>query len=221
MGEVEVKEFGKHIVADPRICHGQWTFRGTRIMVWQRARAGCTKRCPGTPSSRSGGAPSRGRQSPRPSSSHARCSSRRTRMAPQGTEQPRGHRMNLLDENVPRRTRRKLLRRQGVRIRQIGHDIGRLRHAGSRDPDACLHSLKRVTLFTLDSRLLWPASATLPTVSSTCTCGRSGGSELRAAGAATSGAEHPGETHGHGRSGKRHRLAGLAAQRGRAGALWP
>ena len=35
MGEVEVKEFGKHIVADPRICHGQWTFRGTRIMVWQ------------------------------------------------------------------------------------------------------------------------------------------------------------------------------------------
>jgi len=34
MGEVEVKEFGKHIVADPRICHGQWTFRGTRIMVW-------------------------------------------------------------------------------------------------------------------------------------------------------------------------------------------
>ncbi len=35
MGEVEVKEFGKYIVADPRICHGQWTFRGTRIMVWQ------------------------------------------------------------------------------------------------------------------------------------------------------------------------------------------
>jgi uncharacterized protein (DUF433 family) len=35
MGEVEVKEFGKHIVADPRICHGKWTFRGTRIMVWQ------------------------------------------------------------------------------------------------------------------------------------------------------------------------------------------
>jgi len=34
MGEVEVKEFGKHIVANPRICHGQWTFRGTRIMVW-------------------------------------------------------------------------------------------------------------------------------------------------------------------------------------------
>jgi uncharacterized protein (DUF433 family) len=34
MSDVEVKEFGKHIVADPRICHGQWTFRGTRIMVW-------------------------------------------------------------------------------------------------------------------------------------------------------------------------------------------
>ena len=33
MADVEVKEFGKHIVADPRICHGQWTFRGTRIMV--------------------------------------------------------------------------------------------------------------------------------------------------------------------------------------------
>ena len=27
------KEFGKHLVADPRICHGQWTFRGTRVFV--------------------------------------------------------------------------------------------------------------------------------------------------------------------------------------------
>lgn len=26
-------EFGKHIVADPEICHGQLTFMGTRIMV--------------------------------------------------------------------------------------------------------------------------------------------------------------------------------------------
>ena len=34
MADVEVKEFGKYIVADPRICHGQWTFRGTRVMVW-------------------------------------------------------------------------------------------------------------------------------------------------------------------------------------------
>ena len=33
MGEAEVKEFGKYIVADPRICHGQLTFRGTRILV--------------------------------------------------------------------------------------------------------------------------------------------------------------------------------------------
>jgi len=34
MAEIEVKEFGKHIVANPLICHGKWTFRGTRIMVW-------------------------------------------------------------------------------------------------------------------------------------------------------------------------------------------
>ena len=27
-------ELGKHIVADPEICHGQPTFKGTRIMVW-------------------------------------------------------------------------------------------------------------------------------------------------------------------------------------------
>jgi uncharacterized protein (DUF433 family) len=27
------KEFGKHLVADPKICHGQWTFRGTRVFV--------------------------------------------------------------------------------------------------------------------------------------------------------------------------------------------
>jgi len=28
-------ELGRHIVADPEICHGQPTFKGTRIMVWQ------------------------------------------------------------------------------------------------------------------------------------------------------------------------------------------
>jgi hypothetical protein len=28
-------ELGQHIVADPAICHGKPTFKGTRIMVWQ------------------------------------------------------------------------------------------------------------------------------------------------------------------------------------------
>src|SRR6185369_9678456 len=28
-------ELGQHIVADPKICHGQPTFKGTRVMVWQ------------------------------------------------------------------------------------------------------------------------------------------------------------------------------------------
>ena len=28
-------ELGKYIVADPQICHGKPTFKGTRIMVWQ------------------------------------------------------------------------------------------------------------------------------------------------------------------------------------------
>jgi hypothetical protein len=28
-------ELGKYIVVDPEICHGQPTFKGTRIMVWQ------------------------------------------------------------------------------------------------------------------------------------------------------------------------------------------
>jgi uncharacterized protein (DUF433 family) len=27
------KSFGDYLVADPRICHGKWTFRGTRIFV--------------------------------------------------------------------------------------------------------------------------------------------------------------------------------------------
>jgi uncharacterized protein (DUF433 family) len=31
--EVEVRTFGKYMVADPRICHGNWTVRGTRILV--------------------------------------------------------------------------------------------------------------------------------------------------------------------------------------------
>jgi uncharacterized protein (DUF433 family) len=29
------KNLSHHIVADPEICHGKPTFRGTRIMVWQ------------------------------------------------------------------------------------------------------------------------------------------------------------------------------------------
>ena len=28
-------ELGQYIVADPLVCHGQPTFKGTRIMVWQ------------------------------------------------------------------------------------------------------------------------------------------------------------------------------------------
>ena len=28
-------ELGQFIVADPKICHGQPTYKGTRIMVWQ------------------------------------------------------------------------------------------------------------------------------------------------------------------------------------------
>ena len=28
-------ELGRYVVADPEICHGQPTFKGTRIMVWQ------------------------------------------------------------------------------------------------------------------------------------------------------------------------------------------
>ncbi len=31
----EAKILGRYIVADPKICHGKPTFRGTRIMVWQ------------------------------------------------------------------------------------------------------------------------------------------------------------------------------------------
>lgn len=31
--EDEVKEIGRSIVADPRICHGALTFRGTRVFV--------------------------------------------------------------------------------------------------------------------------------------------------------------------------------------------
>ncbi len=28
-------ELGRFIVADPKICHGKPTYKGTRIMVWQ------------------------------------------------------------------------------------------------------------------------------------------------------------------------------------------
>ena len=36
MGKSENAQLlGRYIVADPEICHGKPTFRGTRIMVWQ------------------------------------------------------------------------------------------------------------------------------------------------------------------------------------------
>src|SRR5213593_3617003 len=31
----QVVDLGEHIVADPRICHGKPTFKGTRVMVFQ------------------------------------------------------------------------------------------------------------------------------------------------------------------------------------------
>src|SRR5437867_12244229 len=34
-GAAQRIELGRHIVADLLICHGQPTFKGTRIMVWQ------------------------------------------------------------------------------------------------------------------------------------------------------------------------------------------
>ena len=34
-GFSERVELGQYIVADPEICHGKPTFKGTRIMVWQ------------------------------------------------------------------------------------------------------------------------------------------------------------------------------------------
>ena len=34
-GKTKRLELGDHIVADPLICHGKPTFKGTRIMVWQ------------------------------------------------------------------------------------------------------------------------------------------------------------------------------------------
>ena len=34
-GKSERLELGRFIVADPKICHGKPTYKGTRIMVWQ------------------------------------------------------------------------------------------------------------------------------------------------------------------------------------------
>ena len=34
-GKAKRVGLGQHIVADPLICHGKPTFKGTRIMVWQ------------------------------------------------------------------------------------------------------------------------------------------------------------------------------------------
>ncbi len=34
-GEMQAVQLGRYIIADPGICHGKPTFKGTRIMVWQ------------------------------------------------------------------------------------------------------------------------------------------------------------------------------------------
>lgn len=34
-GKAKRVELGEHIVADPQICHGKPTFKGTRVMVFQ------------------------------------------------------------------------------------------------------------------------------------------------------------------------------------------
>jgi uncharacterized protein (DUF433 family) len=34
-GKEQRIELGRFIVADPKICHGKPTYRGTRIMIWQ------------------------------------------------------------------------------------------------------------------------------------------------------------------------------------------
>lgn len=33
--KTHAKLLGRYLIADPKICHGKPTFRGTRIMVWQ------------------------------------------------------------------------------------------------------------------------------------------------------------------------------------------
>ena len=33
--EKKTNKIAKYLVADPKVCHGKPTFRGTRIMVWQ------------------------------------------------------------------------------------------------------------------------------------------------------------------------------------------
>ena len=57
--------------------------------------------------------------------------------------------MNILDENVLEDQRR-LLRKRGFAVRQIGYDIGR---SGMSDEDiiTLLHKRKRTTFFTRDS----------------------------------------------------------------------
>jgi Domain of unknown function (DUF5615) len=65
--------------------------------------------------------------------------------------------MNVLDENFPEPEVR-LLRRQGVRARKIGQDVGR---AGMQDAEilSLLHRLSRPTLFTLDEDFANPRLA--------------------------------------------------------------
>ena len=67
MSEDTVKIFGRYIVADPRICHGQLTFRGTRVLV-DIVLAQVARVWTGKPLSRTGEAKSPRRRSKRPSS---------------------------------------------------------------------------------------------------------------------------------------------------------
>ncbi len=133
------RELGKYIVADPEICHGQLTFRGTRILVanvleqvadgmdWQAIIDSW-----------------RGRVRPRRD-----CRSGPDRVAG-ASEKEAAVRclMIILDENMDD-THRRMRVRWRIRCRQIGLDVGR---AGMSDADIVrwLHRLTRTTFFSFD-----------------------------------------------------------------------
>ncbi len=136
-------ELGEYVVADPLICHGKPTYKGTRIMVWQILEALAHGESVEHLVKAWGGQGSR----PRNDSFGGRGATGRARAAASAF-QPEVGRMNLLDENI-RDDQRMLLRQWRIPFRQVGKEIS---NAGVHDDNLLplLHQLKRPTLFTQD-----------------------------------------------------------------------
>jgi uncharacterized protein (DUF433 family) len=134
-------EYGKYIVSDPKICGGEWTFKGTRILVqdvlqmiakgwaWERIATAYV--------------------APLSHDAIAEAVELARFFVCQAAD-PQGRlNMFILDENIGLEEKARLLARR-LHVRQSGAEVGRMGMQDLEEIIPLLHSLGRLTFFTRD-----------------------------------------------------------------------